>query len=385
MTIRVAHLTSVHPADDVRIFVKECRSLVVAGYEVFLVAQGLEPKVVGGVRVLNVAKPRNRMERATRTAWSVLRLSRRLRADIYHFHDPELIPVGILLKLLGHRVIYDVHEDLPRQIRDKPWIHPLLRAPIARLASMGESLAGRAFDAIVAVTPTIAARFPSSSTVLVRNFPILEELAPASHADPYPTRSDTLAYVGGIAAARGAHQLVGAMNLVSKRHSPRLVMAGRFQPPALADELAAIPGWDHVDAAGWLGRAEIAGLLGSARIGLVTFLPTPNNRDGYPTKLFEYMAAGLPVVASDFPGWREFVDGADCGLLVDPQDPASIAAAIDRLLDEPVEAEAMGVRGQRAIVEQYSWEAESGHLLDLYARLVGRPAARARGGPAAPG
>jgi glycosyltransferase involved in cell wall biosynthesis len=375
MTIRVAHLTSVHPADDVRIFVKECQSLAAAGYEVFLVAQGVEPSVIGGVRVMTVAKPRNRMERATKTAWAVLRLSRRLRAEVYHFHDPELIPVGIFLKLLGHRVIYDVHEDLPRQIRDKPWIHPLLRAPIARLASLGESLAGRAFDAIVAVTPTIAARFPSSSTVIVRNFPILEELAPSSGTDPYPTRSDTLAYVGGIAAPRGAHQLVAAMNLVSERHSPRLVMAGRFQPPALADELATIPGWDHVDAAGWLGRAEIAGLLGSARIGVVTFLPTPNNRDGYPTKLFEYMAAGLPVIVSDFPGWRDFVDGADCGLLVDPHDPASIAAAIDRLLDEPAEAEAMGVRGQRAIFEQYSWEAESGHLLDLYARLVGRPAA----------
>lgn len=375
MTTRVAHLTSVHPADDVRIFVKECRSLAAAGYDVFLVAPGDQRQVADGVHLVPVTRPRTRLERMTRTAWSILRSSQRLRAQVYHFHDPELIPIGVLLKLGGKCVIYDVHEDLPRQILDKDWIHPLLRAPIAWLASVGESLAGRVLDATVAATPTIAARFPRSSTAIVRNLPILEELAPDSRTSEYQKRAATVAYVGGIAATRGAHQMVAATNLVSRRHSPRLVLAGRFQPPALAAELARIPGWDRVDVAGWLGRTEVAGLLGTARIGLVTLLPTASYLESYPTKLFEYMAAGLPVIASDFPLWREIVHGAGCGLLVDPHDPGSIAAAIDRLLDDPAEAEAMGLRGQQAIIEQYSWETERGHLLDLYTRLVGRPKA----------
>jgi hypothetical protein len=173
LTVRVAHLTSVHPSSDVRIFVKECQSLAAAGYEVFLVATGKERRpgkeqmLAGGVHLITVAKPRNRMERATRTAWSILMVSRRLRADVYHFHDPELIPIGILLKLLGNHVIYDVHEDVPRQILDKDWIHPLVRMPFAWLASVAESLAGRILDATVPVTDTIAARFPPASTVIV--------------------------------------------------------------------------------------------------------------------------------------------------------------------------------------------------------------------------
>lgn len=367
---RVAHLTSVHPVDDARILTKECGSLAAAGYEVYLIAPGKERELAAGVHLVPVAMPRGRLERATRTAWSVFRATMRTRATVCHFHDPELIPIGILLKLAGRRVIYDVHEDLPRQIRDKVWIHPILRAPMAGLASMAEFVAGQIFDAIVTVTPTIAARFPRSSTVMVRNLPILDELVPTVRTRTYRERALVAVYVGGIAATRGARQLVAAMDLVGRRSAARLVLAGRFQPEGLEGELSRRPGWDHVDVVGWLGRTAVAELLGTARIGLVTLLPTSSYRDSYPTKLFEYMAAGLPVIASDFPLWRGIVETAGCGLLVDPTDPAAIAAAIERLLDDPAEAEAMGLRGQRAIIQHYSWEAERAVLLDLYARLA---------------
>ena len=369
---RVIHITTVHPADDVRILTKECAALAAAGYEVILLAQNPRHEIteIPGVRLVTLPTPRNRLARVTFTAWTAIRTALRTKAVICHFHDPELIPIGILLKLCRRIVIYDVHEDLPQQIRDKHWIPRILRAPTALIAFCAEAIAGQVFDAIVTVTPTIAARFPSESTVLVRNLPILAELLSPSRLELYPARESLVAYVGGITNARGARQMVEATGLLRRTPQVTLVLAGRPQPAGLVDELALIPGWDRVRATGWIGRAEVADLLGCARIGIVTLLPTANYLKSYPTKLFEYMAAGLPVVASDFPVWRDIVDGAKCGLLVDPSDPSAIAQAIDTLLSDPLAAETMGMNGQRAVIERYSWEAEQHALVGLYQRLL---------------
>lgn len=370
MKVRIVHLTSAHPDDDVRIFLKECRALADAGYDVQLVAPGDASRDVDGVRVVSVPRPKSRLERATRTMWALYRASTRLKPRIYHFHDPELIPLALFLKIRGACVVYDVHEDLPRQILDKDWIHPLLRRPIATLAAAAEWIAGQAMDAIVTVTPTIAGRFPRDRTVIVHNYPMVADEPPDSVSVPYARRPPTVAYVGGITEPRGVRQMVAAMAEVSSRHEPRLVLAGRAYPAALEIDLAKVPGWERVTMAGWLDRGAVATLLGDARIGIVTFLPLANNVEGYPTKLFEYMAAGLPVIASDFPGWRAIVASADCGLLVDPTDTTAIAAAIDRLLDHPQEAEAMGRRGRRAATMTYDWATERDALLSLYRRLV---------------
>ncbi len=371
--LRVTHLTSVHPADDVRIYVKECQTLAAAGFSVTLIAPGELRLSSGGVRMVAVRRAGGRLGRVTRTALAVYRAAVRRRAHIYHFHDPELIPVGLLLKLSGSRVIYDVHEDLPGEILTKPWIRPALRKPVAAMAAAGEWLAAHAFDGIVTVTPTIAARFPTAKTVIVRNFPMLSEMLPRALQVPYPERSPIVAYVGSLTTIRGAHEMVRAMGVLRPGDSTQLWLAARTEPPELEAALAVHPGWDHVTTTGWLDRAAVADLLGRARVGIVTFLPAPNHLSAYPTKLFEYMAAGLPVVASDFPVWRELVERAGCGLLVDPEDPAAIAAAIDRLLSDPGAAEAMGERGRSAVRDQLNWEKEGEALVALYDRLS-RPA-----------
>ena len=371
MTVRVAHLTSAHPQDDVRIFVKECRSLAAAGYDVFVVAPGESRPDVDGVHFAAVPRPRNRLDRAIRVAWDIYRTSRRLHPSVYHFHDPELIPIGLLLKLRGGCVVYDVHEDVPRQILRKDWIQPWLRRPVALGADAAERVASHVLDAIVAVVPPIAKRFPSEKTVLVRNYPIIDDASDGSDAVPYASRPATVVYAGSITASRGVRQMVAAMAEVGATHDPRLMLAGETYPTTLDSELAAMPGWERTTLLGWLRRDAVSALLDDARIGIVTFLPEENNRNSYPTKLFEYMAAGLPLIASDFPLWREIVATADCGILVDPTDPRAIAAAIDWLLNHPVEAEAMGRRGQHAAITKYRWATEQVALLALYERLIG--------------
>jgi glycosyltransferase involved in cell wall biosynthesis len=372
---RIAHLSTVHPRNDARILHKMVRTLSRQDrWSVMLVvADGKGPGTdVGGIIIDDVGLPGGgRIGRAIVGTWRAFRRVRQLRVDLVHFHDPELIPAGMALKLFGHRVVYDVHEDVPRQILSKHWLHPLLRRPAAWTMSFTEWVAGFVFDAFVPATPKIAERGPARKTVMVQNFPILSELV-LSNPSAYATRAPAFAYVGGIGESRGAREMVRALTHVAAGARVTLELAGDIQPAALEAQLRALPGWSQVNYHGILGRAEVANLLGGVRAGLVVLHPIVNYRDAYPVKMFEYMAAGLPVIASDFPLWRQIVDTAGCGLLVDPLDPAAIAQAMRWVLDRPQEAQEMGRRGRRAIETVYNWEREAQKLLALYDQLLGR-------------
>jgi len=232
-----------------------------------------------------------------------------------------------------------------------------------------EALASLIFDGIVAATPAIAKRFPAGKTVIVQNFPILNELV-SPDPTPYQNRPAKIIYVGGITVIRGIREMVQAMSLVPESLNARLVLVGAFSPPSLEAEVRGLPGWDRIEFVGWQDRASVARLLGEARAGLVLFHPEPNHLEAQPNKLFEYMSAGLPVIASDFPLWREIVEKERCGLLVDPLDPAAIAKVIQWILEHPEEAEAMGRRGQKAVFERYNWDTEAAKLIALYRRLI---------------
>lgn len=366
--MKVAHLTSVHPPFDVRIFHKECRSLAMAGHEVVLVAPHDGPETRDGVRLHAVPKARGRLQRALKTTWRVYRAAVAEDARVYHFHDPELIPVGLLLKLHGKRVIYDVHEDVPEDVLTKAYLHPALRRAIAFAAGTLERLGAAAFDGVVTVTPGIARRFPAAKTHLVQNFPVEGELGGPT-TRPYMDRPPHALYVGVINAERGLPQILDALDRLPGASPARLSLAGSFSPPALEASLKAMPGWAKVDFHGWQDRAGVRQLTEEARIGLVLFQPLPNHVEAQPNKLFEYMAAGLPVIASDFPRWRELVEGAGCGLLVDPASPQAIADAVTWLLDHPAEAQAMGQRGAAAVASRYNWTHEARTLVALYRGL----------------
>jgi glycosyltransferase involved in cell wall biosynthesis len=369
-SVKAVHVTTRHPPGDVRIWLKECRTLAGQGYEIVLAApvpnvhdrDGVLVKPVGvtGVRT-GIPSLADRLGR-------VLATLRRERADVYHLHDPELIPVGLVLKLTGARVVLDAHEDTPMEVlaagRGERGA-----AMHAQVWATAERIAGSAFDGIVAATPTIADRFPPPKTVLVRNFPLLEE-ARAFAGQPYGERQPELAYVGQLSTLRGSRELVGAMSRVSVDDAT-LVLAGPVHPgePRLLEELRRTPGWERVRYEGILSRAGVAALLGRARAGVALLPPTRAHLDALPIKLFEYMAAGIPVLASNFPLWRGIVETEQCGLLVDPADRTAVAEAIDRLLRRPDDAQAMGEHGRTAFQRSYNWETEAARLLALYDRL----------------
>ena len=203
MTCRVVHLTSVHRPFDTRIFHKECKSLAKAGYDVTLVAPYAEGDLTeDGIKLRAVALPHDRRERVTRTIREIYRAALQEDAEIYHFHDPELMPVGVLLKLHGKKVIYDVHEDYSTSMQGKQWIPSVLHRPASVAVSICEATLAAACDRVVAATPIIAKRFHPGRTRLVQNFPWRWDSAPLTG---YPMRNARpLWYMSGLCRIHAA-------------------------------------------------------------------------------------------------------------------------------------------------------------------------------------
>lgn len=366
---RVVHLTSVHPRNDIRVFLKECRSAAAAGFEVFLVvADGQGPAFMDGVQIIDVG-PRSggRLGRAVLTGARVYAAARRLRADIYHFHDPELLPWGLLLRARGFRVVYDTHEHLPEDILTKHYLPSFARAPLSFLADHAERLAARGLSAVVAAYPHIERRFEQLTVrrVSICNYPLPEEL---QRAGSWQERRLQACYIGGISVNRGVRELVAAAALCRTQ----IVLAGPLWDRLTLDQVQALPGWERIEYRGVIPRTEVAELLGSSRVGIITFLPTISHVNAHPNKLFEYMSAGVPVVASDFPQWREIVAATGSGLCVDPRDPAAIAAAVDRLAEDEQLGARCGRNGARAVADQFNWSTQACKLLELYRGLQPR-------------
>lgn len=367
--LRVAHLTSVHPRYDTRIFIKQCCSLVRQGYDVSLVvADGRGDELQKGVKIIDVGCPKGRFDRVMRTTRRVLNKAISLDADLFHLHDPELIIAGLYLKRLGKKVVFDSHEDVPRQILGKPYLPQPFRRALSMAMDRFERFACPRLDGVIAATPYIRDKFVAlgARSVDINNFPIMDELAVTL---PWSEKKLEVSYIGGLEATRGIREIIRACELLHS--SARLNMAGRFTDPELEKEMKGRPGWGRVNPLGYLDRAGVRETLAHSMAGLVTLHPIVNYFDALPVKMFEYMAAGIPVIASDFPLWREIVMSNECGVCIDPLDPAAIAEAIDYLVTHPDVASRMGMNGRAAVAARYNWANEEQKMLAFYASITG--------------
>lgn len=371
----LAHISTVHRREDVRIFVKQARSLASIWVDqvVLIVADGKGDEISDGVKIIDLGKlPKARLFRFFVGSYRVFKAVVSLNLKVCHFHDPELIPVFILLRTSERSVIYDVHEDVSQQILTKHWIPSFFRSTVSKIFMAVQYYCTRRFSAIVACTPAIVKTFPNNKVVLVRNFPKISEFSNLS--ENTSRRENRFIYLGGILPERGAVEMVSAVAMLDHVSSPLLDLAGVFAPAQLRLELEEMPGWKLVKFHGYVDRIRVADLLQSACAGLVALHPKKSYIDSYPVKLFEYMAAGLPVIASDFPIWREIVSTADCGLLVDPLDPAAIARAMSWIIEHPEEASRMGERGRQEVIKKYNWDEEFNILGQLYEDLLAHQA-----------
>lgn len=373
---RAGILTSVHSALDTRVFHKQARTLAAAGYDVTLIAQHERDCCIDGVHIRALPPASGRVQRPL-LWWQILLEALRLRADVYHIHDPELIPLALLLqRLTGRPVIYDVHEYYSDEVRTREWIPGPLRSPAAWLTGRIEQAAARRLGAVVTVNDHMNRRFAGAQprSVAVYNYPPAEYFS----APIDGPREQSIIYAGVMTRDRGLETIFRTGRMLKERFPDlRIDLAGVVDWSGVS---AAIPKdpevWSRTAGVRFLGvipQPELPALLSRAAAGWIPFLPTPNNVRSTPNKLLEYMAAALPVVASDFGYMQSIIRDAGCGLLATPTDPASHAKQLGRLLEHPKQARAMGDRGYAAVMRRYTWAAEGDKLVRLYDELTAGP------------
>lgn len=365
---KVCHMTSAHDAEDIRIFHKECVSLAKAGYDVSLVERG-ESYEKDGVHIVGVGEiPTSRRKRMTEGAKKVYEAARAVDADVYHLHDPELLPYGLKLKRAGKRVIFDSHENYSEQIAVKPYLPRWMARLISRVYNIYERHVLRHIDAVI-FPCTINGKNPFNGkcrhTALLNNVPLLRELPVGDHGTADVFRAG---YVGPIRSDRGNTENVQACEAADVP----LLFGGVPSSTEYQQVLKQLDSKNLVTFCGQLDRAGVWNLLVSVSVGLVTELSVGQNNtsDNLPTKTYEYMAAGIPFLISDYPYAKEVVNRYNCGICVDSENVEESVHALRYLREHPQIAHEMGENGRRAVKEVFNWDVEEKKLLALYADIL---------------
>ncbi len=367
MTIRVVHLSTAHGRREIRVHLKECNSLAAAGYDVhYVVADGLGHERIDKVHIHDIGLARGRFLRMLIYPWRMLRTARKLNARVYHFHDPELLLIALFLLRNGAKVIYDSHEDVPRVLLSRDWIPHWIRPGLSAVFERFENFVAKRLSAIVGATPHITARFAKLNTMAVtlNNFPLRSEITDTVIIRDNKSRH--ICYLGGISRIRGIAEMVRALEFVDAT----LILAGPFESQETEQTMRQLPAWSKVDYRGKVSREEVRAIMAMSQAGLVFFHPEPNHLHAQPNKIFEYMSAGLPVLASDFPLWHTLLTAAQAGLVADPMNPKAIARVIQQLLDDPAAGAQMGLNGRQHVLSKCLWTFEEQTLYELYNKIL---------------
>lgn len=377
MSVKVCHVTSVHQRYDTRIFHKECTSLAKAGYDVtLLVADNKAPEVRNGLKIISADfKPASRLDRILHSGCVMFKYAMQVDAEIYHLHDPELLPVAKKLKQNGKKVIFDSHEDIPAQIRDKAWIPAPLRAVISASCKYYMSKILKEMDFVIAATPHVAMDLGriNPNTEIVTNYPIIDITNNINNiydgASRDQAKTTQVVFAGGITKQWNHEIILHAITGLNVRYK----LAG----PASEDYmnlLKELPSWEKVDYLGKISHKEVLTLLSQSDIGLA-ILQYSGNTNWYDgtlsnTKLFEYMVAGIPVICTNFKLWEAIIDKYQCGLYISPNDVNALRDSIEYLIQNPQKRNEMGLNGYQAVINEFNWSSEEKKLIKLYQFLI---------------
>ncbi len=356
--MNVCHLTLWHHSGDTRIHIKECASLAKEHRVFLLTPHRCDETDSHGVHVLGTSEGWKGLRKMLRRLFSLMR---EFHLDLLHIHDPKLLPLGATVKMLtGCLLVFDDHENHPLEILANRHISPLQRRLKAFIARRVENFLVRFFcDGVVAATDDIASSLGFHPlTACVRNHPRLDMFTPVERYDEV----STIVYVGGLTEARGIKELMEATKRVE---GIRLLLYGGIQDENIREAVESADG-DKISFEGPLPYDHLPGALRKGEIGAVLYHPVRQHIRALPNKMFEYMAAGLCVLASDFPLWRRLVEENGCGVCVDPTSPEAIAEALEYLKSHPSEAAEMGRRAREMVERRWNWRNQAEVLMRLY-------------------
>jgi len=372
MNKEICVLTSVHPVFDTRIFHKQITTLTNAGYNITLIAQHNKTETIEEIKIIPLPRPKNKIERFCKLSYLAYKKALQQNADIYHFHDPELIPWVIILKLKTKKIIiYDIHENVSGQILAKKWLPHITRYPIAYIYKLFENLAIKFFDFIIVAGDDIKSQ--NSKIIVIRNYPFKKESLINNSNLKKVTQKLHCIYIGGISEDRCIKEILESLNYLK---IPILfTIIGSCKNKEYLQSLKSLIKTQkkhQIQLIDQLPYRKAMQYLKSVDVGFILLKPNPNNITAASrnNKLYEYMAAGLPVIASDFPLWKKIIEKNYCGICIDPSNPEKIAKAIEYLIKHPDEAKKMGGNGKKAVLEKYNWENESKKLLKTYKNLT---------------
>lgn len=364
---RVCHITSVHPRYDGRIFQRECVSLKNAGYEVTLLCiDGKGDEVKDGVQIVSVKHIfKNRIERIRNSAKILYKKAIEIDAEIYHLHDPELIKLGLKLLKKGKKVVFDAHEDYSAAIQEKTWIPRPLRRLVQYFYQISEKKLKK-FTGIISVTPHICKKHKKNNpnVVMITNYPILEDLKMQARSI-----GNYICFSGGV-SEQWMHETI--IEAVAKFDGKiRYKLAGNPDPKYL-ERLKMLDGWKYVDYLGFQNKGEIFKLHRGALAGMAlnNYNANVNFKEGSlgNTKIFEYMAAGLPVICTDFVLWKDLIEKYKAGICICPSSVEQTVRSIELLQQNDLAAE-LGDNGRRAAEEKYNWHTQELILIDFYSKI----------------
>jgi glycosyltransferase involved in cell wall biosynthesis len=370
----VCHVTTAHPARDARIFHKECKTLARAGYRVVLVAQHADRDTSDGVLIEPLPPATGKAQRFLRLVPRALMIVLRRRAALYHFHDPELIPVALLARLLRRRrVVYDMHELYSEALAPGGRSRPVVRAGL-HLAL--ERVPLRFFDLVVFPTESLRLEIdaPTRSVTLL-NLPTIEAGRRVQQPVPWDRREHDVIHLGTVSPPRMGFMLEVARRAAELRPELRWLFLG------IADSTVAWvrANYDrafldrHIELRKRTTHLEALHYIQVSRIG---FNYHPLERRflvAIPMKVFEYMLMEVPVVSTALPELTRWLEPERDAVLVDGDDPAMYARAIADLLADPARAGALAQAGRTKILDGLNWEsAEGPKLLETYADVLGR-------------
>lgn len=368
MSKKVCHISTAHNENDSRILLKECQSLSKAGYDVNLIVTSDKEKELYGTKILPLSENGGRLYRILFKRNEAYKKALELDADIYHFHDPELIGIGKKLKKKGKKVIYDVHEDVPKQVINKTYLGPLVvRKIVSKVFDLNERSSAKKFDAVVGAIDEIADKFQHKNAIAIKNFAVKEVIDKAIPIGREGSEDKlVIAYVGGITEIRGIKELIQATKNFNGK--VELWILGAWESEQLFEQCKKLPGYEYCKYFGSLLLKDVYRYTKSADVGMCTLHPVANYKESIPIKVLEYMASGLPIVLSNFQYWKNLF--GDVGIYVDPLNIDDIAKGIQRFLDNKELIKDIGQKNRERFIEYFSWDAEEKKLLKLYEDLL---------------